>query len=147
MSAPSRFLEKETHGFQIAPMLDIMFVILVFFMTTAGDRKVETQLGMNLPAERSIIPPTDTPMEEVIVVDEAGSISHNDEPVTGDELRKTFRSLNAQSIQESGAQSPTPIIVTISAAPDAKWENIATVMNAMQAAKITNVSFAVSEEY
>jgi biopolymer transport protein ExbD len=37
--------------------------------------------------------------------------------------------------------------VTISTAPDTKWEAIATVMNAMQAAKISNVSFAVSDEF
>jgi biopolymer transport protein ExbD len=86
-------------------------------------------------------------MEESIAIDEAGAITHNDEPVSGDELKKTFRSLKDQSVAEGGAQTPTPIIVTISASPDTKWEAIATVMNAMQAAKISNVSFTVSEEF
>ncbi len=148
MSGNSRYQSDGDLGFQIAPMLDIMFVILVFFMTLAGDKKVETQLKMTLPSsEPSNNDTQDTPMEESIEIDESGNITHNTEPVTGDELKKTFRSLKEQSVQEGGVQTPTPIIVTISAAPDTKWENIATVMNAMQAAKISNVSFTVSEEF
>jgi len=148
MSGNSRYQSDGDLGFQIAPMLDIMFVILVFFMTLAGDKKVETQLKMTLPStEQSQDSTQDTPMEESINIDDAGNITHNDDPVTADDLKKTFKSLKDQSVQEGSAQTPTPIIVTISTAPDTKWEAIATVMNAMQAAKISNVSFAVSDEF
>ncbi len=144
MSGNARYTSDGDLGFQIAPMLDVIFVIMLFFMTLAGDKKVETQLKMTLPSSESSVDSTqDTPMEESIAIDEAGNITHNDEPVNGDELKKTFRSLKDQS----KAEGDTPIIVTISAAPDTKWETIATVMNAMQAAKISNVSFAVSEEF
>ncbi len=144
MSGNSRYASDGDLGFQIAPMLDIMFVILVFFMTLAGDKKVETQLKMTLPSsEPNYESNQDTPMEESIDIDEDGAISHNEEPVSGDDLKKTFRSLKDQS----KAEGDTPIIVTISAAPDTKWEAIATVMNAMQAAKISNVSFTVSDEF
>jgi biopolymer transport protein ExbD len=103
---------------------------------------------MTLPStEQSQDSTQDTPMEESINIDDAGNITHNDDPVTAEELRKTFKSLKDQSVQEGSAQTPTPIIVTISTAPDTKWEAIATVMNAMQAAKISNVSFAVSDEF
>ena len=125
-------------------MLDVIFVIMLFFMTLAGDKKVETQLKMTLPSsEPSQNDTQDTPMEESIAIDDTGNITHNEEPVSGDELKKTFRSLKDQS----KAEGDTPIIVTISAAPDTKWEAIATVMNAMQAAKISNVSFTVADEF
>ena len=148
MSGNSRYQSDGDLGFQIAPMLDVIFVIMLFFMTLAGDKKVETQLKMTLPStEQSQDSTQDTPMEESINIDEVGNITHNDEPVTAEELKKTFKSLKDQSVQEGSAQTPTPIIVTISTAPDTKWEAIATVMNAMQAAKISNVSFAVSDEF
>ncbi len=148
MSGNSRYQSDGDLGFQIAPMLDVIFVIMLFFMTLAGDKKVETQLKMTLPStEQSQDSTQDTPMEESINIDDAGNITHNDDPVTADELKKTFKSLKDQSVQEGSAQTPTPIIVTISTAPDTKWEAIATVMNAMQAAKISNVSFAVSDEF
>ena len=45
---------RDTHqdaevGFQIAPMIDVVFVIMLFFMVQAGDRQVETELKMKLP--------------------------------------------------------------------------------------------------
>ncbi len=148
MSGNSRYQSDGDLGFQIAPMLDVIFVIMLFFMTLAGDKKVETQLKMTLPStEQSQDSTQDTPMEESINIDDAGNITHNDDPVTAEDLKKTFKSLKDQSVQEGSAQTPTPIIVTISTAPDTKWEAIATVMNAMQAAKISNVSFAVSDEF
>lgn len=148
MSGNSRYASEGDLGFQIAPMLDVIFVIMLFFMTLAGAKKVETQLKMTLPSSETSVDSTqDTPMEESIAIDDAGNITHNDEPVSGEDLKKTFRSLRDQSVSEGGVQTPTPIIVTISAAPDTKWETIATVMNAMQAAKISNVSFTVADEF
>ena len=37
------------HGFQIAPMLDILFVLLLFFMVSAGVQKREGAIRIPLP--------------------------------------------------------------------------------------------------
>ena len=36
-------------GFQIAPMIDVVFVIMLFFMVMAGAVKVEHELKTTLP--------------------------------------------------------------------------------------------------
>src|SRR5687767_13248788 len=36
-------------GFQIAPMVDVVFVLLLFFMAMAGTQKTELELSINLP--------------------------------------------------------------------------------------------------
>ena len=41
------------HGFQIAPMLDVLFVLLLFFMMSAGAQKHETNLTTQLPGGKS----------------------------------------------------------------------------------------------
>ncbi len=133
-------------GFQIAPMIDVVFVIMLFFMIKAGDRQVETELKMTLPSEeQSIDPDAATPMEEQVAVDVDGEIAHNDEPVTVEELKRNFSRLQAQAKAEGG-EKPTPIVVTISAEPDTPWEKVTNVMNAMSFAKIGNVTFSVAEE-
>lgn len=133
-------------GFQIAPMIDVVFVIMLFFMIKAGDRQVETELKMTLPSEeQSIDPDAATPMEEQVVVDVDGEIAHNDEPVSVEELKRNFARLQAQAKAEGG-EKPTPIVVTISAEPDTPWEKVTNVMNAMSFAKIGNVTFSVAEE-
>src|SRR5215217_4923848 len=37
-------------GFQIAPMVDVVFVLLLFFMASAGAQVVEKELSINLPS-------------------------------------------------------------------------------------------------
>ena len=75
MSGNSRYQSDGDLGFQIAPMLDVIFVIMLFFMTLAGDKKVETQLKMTLPStEQSQDSTQDTPMEESINIDDSGNI-------------------------------------------------------------------------
>ena len=133
-------------GFQIAPMIDVVFVIMLFFMIKAGDRQVETELKMTLPSEEQSPNADDlTPMEEQVMVDVDGEIAHNDEPVTVEELKRNFARLALQAKAEGG-EKPTPIVVTISAEPDTPWEKVTNVMNAMSFAKIGNVTFSVGEE-
>jgi biopolymer transport protein ExbD len=132
-------------GFQIAPMIDVVFVIMLFFMVQAGDRQVETELKMTLPSTEPSADATDTPMEEQVAVAVDGTIAHNEEPVSVLELRQNFTRLAAQAKAEGGS-TPTPIVVTISAEPDTPWEKVTDVMNQMNAAGIGNVTFSVSEE-
>ena len=39
-------------GFQIAPMVDVVFVLLLFFMASAGSQVVERELNISLPSGR-----------------------------------------------------------------------------------------------
>ncbi|HEX2748643.1 MAG TPA: biopolymer transporter ExbD [Verrucomicrobiales bacterium] len=133
-------------GFQIAPMIDVVFVIMLFFMVLAGDRQVETELKMTLPSTESREEASSTPMEEQIAITVDGEISHNDEPVSKQELKANFTRLGLQAKADGAGGEPAPIVVTISPEPDTPWEKVTDVMNAMSAAGITNVTFSVSEE-
>jgi biopolymer transport protein ExbD len=129
-------------GFQIAPMIDVVFVIMLFFMVLAGDRQVETELKMTLPSTESREEATTTPMEEQVTIATDGEIAHNEEPVTRKELRSNFIRLGLQAKAEGG----TPIVVTISPEPETPWEKVTDVMNEMSAAGIGNVTFSVADE-
>ena len=133
-------------GFQIAPMIDVVFVIMLFFMVLAGDRQVETLMPMTLPAEEANTDTDTAPMEENVFVDADGEISHNDAPVNQQELKNNFTLLQKQAEAEGGGSKPTPIVVTIGADPETPWEKVTNVLNAMTAAKIKNVTFSVGEE-
>ncbi|MBX7157039.1 MAG: biopolymer transporter ExbD [Verrucomicrobiae bacterium] len=41
-------VESEEHGLQIAPLLDILFVLLLFFMVMAASQKIEQGLKLQL---------------------------------------------------------------------------------------------------
>ncbi len=133
-------------GFQIAPMIDVVFVIMLFFMVMAGDRQVEKELKMTLPSTESRDEQPSQPMEEQISITTDGDVAHNEEPVTIKELRADFTRLAKQAEAEGAGGKPTPIVVTIAPEPETPWEKVTGVMNEMAAAGIRNVTFTVTEE-
>ena len=52
-------------GFQIAPMVDVVFVLMLFFMASAGVQVVEKELAMNLPSGAG--KPSDVPTTPIII--------------------------------------------------------------------------------
>src|SRR5215216_1466543 len=68
-------------GFQIAPMIDVVFVIMLFFMVMAGAVKVERELNTKLPGTAETTGPTDFVDEIVINIAENGEVQLNDEPM------------------------------------------------------------------
>jgi len=75
-------------GFQIAPMIDVVFVIMLFFMVMAGAVKVEHELKTTLPGNAETAKETELPDEVTIGVSETGEITLNEDPVgpPGDKL-------------------------------------------------------------
>ena len=54
-------------GFQIAPMIDVVFVIMLFFMVMAGAVKVENELNTQLPGTAETSNSTDFVDEQIII--------------------------------------------------------------------------------
>src|ERR1044071_9468955 len=56
--AATRALPEEDPEFQIAPMIDILLVLLVFFMTIATDQVLQVNQEVILPVAKDAEPPT-----------------------------------------------------------------------------------------
>ncbi|MGI8602363.1 MAG: ExbD/TolR family protein [Verrucomicrobiales bacterium] len=133
-------------GFQIAPMIDVVFVIMLFFMVMAGAIKVENHLVTNLPA-RSESDSTEFVDETIIGVAEDGEVTLNDEPVdtaTATDLRQLKASLNR--LKQNADDSKNQVVITIVSEPQAKYSRVVDVLDALTYAKITNVTFTVADE-
>jgi biopolymer transport protein ExbD len=134
-------------GFQIAPMIDVVFVILVFFMALAAQIRLEHSLQSRLPGVAAGGAAASFVDEQIIRVDEAGDVTLNDERLdtAGDaelrELRATLVRLKA-----AGDAAGTPVVVTVMSHPDSAYERTIRVLDALAAARITQVSFAAEEE-
>src|SRR3954469_9367570 len=68
-------------GFQIAPMIDVVFVIMLFFMVMAGAVKVEKELNSQLPGVAETSGSTDFVDEQIIGISDEGEITLNEEPL------------------------------------------------------------------
>ena len=133
-------------GFQIAPMIDVVFVILVFFMALAAQIRIERILQTKLPGVAVAEGPTEFHDEQVIQVDAGGTVRLNEEPYDEGQaaglpqLAATLLRLKASS---DAAQAQ--VIVTVVSHPDSRYGRTIDVLNALAGAGITQVTFASGE--
>jgi biopolymer transport protein ExbD len=121
-------------GFQIAPMLDILFVLLLFFMVSAGAQKHEAGLTTQLPGSGG--PAGNIPVQ--IGIDEDGQVNISGTPIdlpTDQALPQLV--VRLKGIMASNAQQP--IVVTPSRST--KQQRVVDVLNACAAAKVKNLAF------
>lgn len=126
-------------GFQIAPMIDVVFVIMLFFMVMAGNIQVEKHHNTTLPV---IGEPGPEFGEVEIRVDADGQVSLNDDPLDSPtsaalpELAGTLKHL-----RESSDAANSKLYVTIRADESARYQRIVDTLDALTLADIHNVTF------
>ena len=59
-------------GFQITPMLDVVFLLLCFFVATSVYSQWESAMDIQLPTADTSVVPDRLPGEIIVNVDEAG---------------------------------------------------------------------------
>ena len=139
--------QAENLGFQIAPMIDVVFVIMLFFMVMAGAVKIENELNTQLPGTAATSNSTDFVDEQIITISDTGEVSLNDEPFDTPQskelpqLKGTLMRLKANA-----DAAKTPAVVTIVSDEQSKYSRTIDVLDALAVAKIDNVTFTVSEE-
>jgi biopolymer transport protein ExbD len=134
-------------GFQIAPMIDVVFVIMLFFMLMAGSVKVEKELNSKLPGISPTQTQTDFVDEQIIGISLQGDITLNDQtfdsPTSTDlpQLKATL-----ERLKQASDAAKTPVLITIISDPQAKYSRTINVLDALAVAGIGNVTFTVSED-
>jgi biopolymer transport protein ExbD len=121
-------------GFQIAPMLDILFVLLLFFMVSAGAQKHETSLTTELPGSGA--PGPKVPVQ--LGIDGDGQVNISSVPYdspSNHDLPETLARLK-EIVQDDAAR---PIIVTPSRGT--RHQRVMDVLNACAVAGVKNLAF------
>ncbi len=127
-------------GFQIAPMVDVVFVLLLFFMASAGSQVIPKELTINLPSGASSDPSAVPKTPIMIDIFPDGKVQVNNKVVDNPndkampELREWFK----DTINKFGDKDP----VIIRPDPQARQERIIDVLNAAAAAGIKNLTFS-----
>lgn len=134
-------------GFQIAPMIDVVFVIMLFFMVMAGAVRVERELNTTLPGTAETNNPAEFVDEIIIEITEDGSVRLNDEPMDTPVSRDLPQlSATLMRLKQASDAAKTPVLVTVMSQPDAKYARTIDVLDALALAEIGNVTFSVEED-
>ena len=139
--------EQDEPDLDMAPLIDMTFLLLIYFICTCTLVMPEADLGIRLPGMVSQATSVDMPDEQMIEVRDTGEVYLNDrqfDSATSTDLPALVATLvrYRMSAKASGSKA----LITIMADDDTLHQRVMDVMNACAAAKLKDVSFTGSAE-
>jgi biopolymer transport protein ExbD len=128
-------------GFQIAPMVDVVFVLLLFFMASAGSQVIEKELNISLPSGRSASSAGAVPSTPIIIdILPDGKVQMNNRVYDSPQSRELpeLRTWLKETIAKFGDKDP----VILRPDPMTTHERVMDVLNAASASGVTKLSFS-----
>ncbi|MFN0129431.1 MAG: ExbD/TolR family protein [Verrucomicrobiales bacterium] len=86
MALPRRTPEPDDPGFQLTPMIDMTFLLLIFFMVTTKMSKEQVKMEVRLPTATAAVIPEDLSQRDTINIDAAGQFHIANDLVSRDQL-------------------------------------------------------------
>ena len=127
-------LDKKSNGAPMAeinmtPLIDVMLVLLVIFIITAP--LFTHAIRLDLPKVASQVA-RETPETITLSIDDSGKLYWNDKPIGFEQMRQQFGNAGKQ---------PTPPEIHLRASKETRYDVIAQVMGAAQAAGLSKIGF------
>ncbi|MGD1978945.1 MAG: biopolymer transporter ExbD [Akkermansiaceae bacterium] len=139
--------EVDEPGLDISSLIDVCFLLLIYFLVTTQIVKKEQELSTALPA----VAPSDTPPElapMLIIVEANGSVSIKNESGAlelqdSDTSSRDLPNLSKRlGLHKSAADiSGSKALVQIKVDGDTEQQRVTDVLNALAGAKITEITF------
>ncbi|MBM3888013.1 MAG: biopolymer transporter ExbD [Verrucomicrobia bacterium] len=128
-----RRIRTEPMGFQIIPIIDVILLLLIFFVSTWTYAQWETELNITVPTAKEVTKSRRMPGEIIINVNKDGEVVLNKKNLTEEELRSVLVRIAKQFPDQ-------PVIVRGDEAT--QYKAIIRVLDACRQADIWNVAFA-----
>ena len=129
-----RHAQERSGGFQMAPMLDIVFILLIHFMAATIFAQWENKLDISVPTATESRPGDRRQQGEVILnIDRNGKVFINSMPISDDSLLNLLDQISATFKSQ-------PILIR--ADRDTSCQSLLHVLDICRKADIWNISFA-----
>ena len=133
----------EVVGMPMGPMIDMVFLLLVFFMVTAKPIKQESDLGFGLPGAVVQDEPIDIPDEQRLIIRGDLQVVLNDLEIDAPEssdLPELFATL--ERFRQAAELSGSKAMLTIAPDKDVPHQRVVDVLNVYGRAQLTDVTFS-----
>ena len=141
------FKELEDQEIPMGPMIDMVFLLLIFFMVTAKPIQPEADINISLPGTVPQDRPVEIPDEQQIEIRADGQVVLNEMVVAepADREMPLLRSI-LQRFHEAARVNQAQAIVTLVPDDASVHQRIVDVLNVCAAAGLTGVTFAGAAE-
>ena len=133
----------EVVGMPMGPMIDMVFLLLVFFMVTAKPIKQESDLGFGLPGAVVQDEPIDIPDEQRLIIRGDLQVVLNDLEIDApdsSDLPELFATL--ERFRQAAELSGSKAMLTIAPDKDVPHQRVVDVLNVCGRAQLTDVTFS-----
>jgi biopolymer transport protein ExbD len=129
---------------QIAPLIDVVFLLLIYFILTTALVKKEGDIPFFLPAD---IPPEEQvkiPVEMMIQIEPNGTVLLEDMQFSKDDVMLSELVGQIRAQQQMALNQDVPFFVNIAPHRDALHTRVINVMNACHEADVKSLAFSKS---
>jgi biopolymer transport protein ExbD len=132
---------------QIAPMIDVCFLLLFFYILTSKPVEPESDISMTLPGTVTQQESVEIPDEQRISIQEDGQVILNDLPMDEAKSRDLPALLKTLvRFKQSADANKSEALVTVDAADGSQHQRIVDVLDICARAGIGGVTFAATQE-
>ncbi len=128
-------IQNNAPGFQIAPMVDIVFLLLIFFLVTWNFSRSETELDVKVPKAREGKETRRAVGEVILNVKSNGTVVMNRRTMDSTELQET--------LQKIASLYPDQAVI-LRGDENTDYRHVVEVLDICRRANIWNVAFATS---
>ena len=138
---------RERPAMQIAPMIDCVFLLLIYFMVSSTLDKQEADLSFQLPGVVEQTEALDMPDEQIIEIRADGQVVVNEFPYDSPGARRyTELASMLKRFKQASDANKVEAVVTIAPDEAVQHQTIVRVMDAVGAAGIKGVNFSLGDE-
>lgn len=131
----------------MAPMIDVVFLLLIYFMVGATMQKQEADIAFELPGVVEQAAPLNLPDEQIIEITESGQVIVNEFPYDSPESVRLLELTGMLlRFKEASVANKIDALVTIAPHDSVPHQIIVRVMDACTLAEITSVNFSFNLE-
>ena len=127
--------KPEQIGFQVVPMIDILFLLLCFFVTSQIYTQWETEVDITVPTAKTSVLPQRLPGEVILNVKKDGTVWVNGQHLEDARLEQMMQRL-------TGLFPGQPVVLR--ADKQTAYEHVMRVLDLCRQSDIWNISFATS---
>jgi biopolymer transport protein ExbD len=129
---------------QIAPLIDVVFLLLIYFMVTASLIKKEADIGFMLPADIAVQDMQQIPVEVLIEIGVDGTVAVEGMRFAYDDTELQDLVTQMLGLKQIAKSQNSPFFVNVLPHQDALHRRIIDVMDACAAAGVNSLTFSKS---
>ncbi len=131
----------------IAPMIDVVFLLLLYYLVTSTLEKQEADISFQLPGVVEQSDPLEMPDEQIVEIDNEGQVVVNEYAYDSPGSPR-FLELTAMLTRFKQASDANKVeaLVTLAPSDETSHQIIVRVMDACSKAGIKGINFSVTDE-